>query len=210
MKASKLWRQAPSPHKIAYIDRYASGASALDIGTGLGFYAEHLRKRGFSVAAIDLEPDSELTTGTAQASIVNLPFFERFDTVLAFDVLEHEPLEAKALRELRRVTGKRLILSVPNANDSQLHQYNLTYKHHIDKTHQREYFMDELVAKLEGAQFRMVEIKQEGPIHPAIFAEFFPNVLRAPVRYIIKGLFRLGILQNKSLLADIYAVVEPV
>ncbi|MCP4422159.1 MAG: class I SAM-dependent methyltransferase [Chloroflexi bacterium] len=59
-----------------------------------------------------------------QGRLNALPLTNTFDTVLAFDILEHESDEANALQELRRITGKRLLISVPNADDSLLIPYN--------------------------------------------------------------------------------------
>ena len=144
------------------------------------------------------------------AYLRELPFDRKFDTVLCFDVLEHEQQESPAFDELRRVVGKRLLLSVPNEDDSLLHAYNLTYKHHIDKTHIREYSRGRLRELLEEAGFRILTIQGEGPVHPAVFAELVrPRVLRNPARLVLKTLHRLHILENSDLMADIYVVAEP-
>ncbi|HIP70320.1 MAG TPA: glycosyltransferase, partial [Anaerolineae bacterium] len=206
---AKVWQLAASPTKLAYLKKFSAGASALDIGCGAGHYTSYLQQAGFSVTAVDIKPNIRIAAPVIQASLNALPFAAPFDTVICFDVLEHEPNEQQALAELRRITGKRLILSVPNADDSRLIPYNLTFKHHIDKTHQREYFVDELQSKLKEAGFRILALQKEGAVHPAVLAEFLPGLLQRPFRFLLKGLFKLNLLKNNNLMADLYVVVEP-
>ncbi|MCA9900772.1 MAG: methyltransferase domain-containing protein [Ardenticatenaceae bacterium] len=207
----KWWQQQMSPIKKEYVQQFAQGQTALDIGTGAGFYGRLLQQQGFAVVGADLEPQAAYPYPVVQARLAQLPFVRPFDTVLAFDILEHEPLEAEALGELRRLTGKRLLLSVPNADDSLLTPYNLTFKHHIDKTHQREYGLEELKGKLTQAGFEVTQIARRGPVSPAVLAEFVrPFFLQKLARFLIKALFKLKILHNARLMADLYVVAEPV
>jgi SAM-dependent methyltransferase len=205
-----LWRTSASPVKMRYLEQFAAGKTALDLGTGAGHYARALKERGFRVTGLDRDPLAHFDFPFIQARLNAIPFRGPFDTVLMFDVLEHEVDEAGALRQLRRITGQRLLLSVPNGDDRLLTPYNLTYKHHVDKTHQREYLAPALHDKLEQAGFRVLRLTKEGPVHPALFAEFLPlTVLRAPARLALKALHRLGLLGNRQLMADLYAVAEP-
>ena len=205
----QCWQKTPSPIKQAYVQQYAQGHTALDLGMGAGFYGRKLQEQGFDVIGLDLMPREPCPYPCVQARLAHLPFKRPFDTVLAFDILEHEPLEEEALHALRRLTGQRLLLSVPNADDRLLTPYNLTFKHHIDKTHQREYFVDELQSKLEEAGFRILVLKKEGAVNPAVLAEFLPGFLRRPFRFLLKGLFELKLLKNNNLIADLYVVAEP-
>lgn len=204
----KYWQSSASPLKLRYLDQYATGQTALDVGCGAGHYGRALRQKGFQVVGLDLEPRPEIDFPCFQARLQALPLSKSFDTVLAFDVLEHEANETQALSELSRVTGNRLILSVPNADDHLLTRYNLTYKHHIDKTHFREYTLEEIGQKLKSCGFHIVEINKEGPVSPAILAEFVPGWLQGVTRIFIKGLHRLHLLQNAQIMADIYVVAE--
>jgi len=204
------WQYAPSPVKLRYLQKYAVGRTALDIGTGRGFYAQMLQRLGYQVIGVDLRPQAGVVFPLSQARLSAVPFAHPFDTVVAFDVLEHEPNEAAALGELRRLTRQRLLLSVPNADDSLLLPYNLTYKHHVDKTHQREYTAEELQAKLEQAGFQIFLLQAEGPVNPAIVAEFVrPRWLRPVMRLGVRTLHRLKVLDNPALRADLYVVAEP-
>ena len=204
-----FWQSNPSPTKLRYLD-YARGQTALDIGAGRGFYGEALARRGLAVVAVDLESSGHSGAPLVQARLAALPFARPFDTVLAFDVLEHESDEAAALRELRRLTGQRLLISVPNAADRLLHRYNLTYKHHIDKSHQREYDLTNLRRRLEAAGFALLHLQAEHPVSPALLAEFVrPALLQRPARFLLGALHRLRILYRRELMADLYAVAVP-
>ena len=203
-----LWRVSPSPIKQRYL-RWACGSTVLDIGTGKGFYGTMLQERGMRVVGVDLHPAQGLSFPVVLARLSALPFSSPFDTVLAFDVLEHEEAGGQALQELRRLTQQRLIISVPNADHSRLPLYNLTYKHHIDKSHYRAYDIGILRAKLEAAGFRVLLMTKEGPVHPAVFSEFVrPALLRPLIRLLLHLLFRLKVLDNPDLRADLYAVAE--
>jgi len=207
----KAWQSAASPTKLRYLNEYAIGRTALDIGTGYGFYAKYLLEKGFAVDAVDMDPRPELPYPCKQGVASEIPFEGRYDTVVMFDVLEHEPNEADALEELQRVVGNRLILSVPNANDTTLHPYNLTFKHHIDKTHHREYTVDELQQKLEAHGFQIITISTEGAVSPAVFAEFVRFApLRVATKFVIKALAKLGVLKSDVLHADVYVVAEKI
>ena len=210
-KDKMWWKHQPSPTKLQYLQNYSIGETALDLGTGAGHYAKALIAKKFFVVGLDLEHIPTHPFPTIQGRISAIPLNKTFDTVLAFDILEHEADEIRALQELRRITGKRLILSVPNADDSLLTQYNLTFKHHIDKTHQREYFLEELHQKLTQTGFRVLKIKKEGAVHPAVIAEFVqPRFLRNVALFGFKAAFKLKLLYSDQLLADLYAVAEVV
>ena len=87
MKNEFYWQSAPSPVKMRYLD-WAKGDRVLDIGTGSGFYAQELVRRGYAVTAVDVAPKPGLPFPVVRARLSNLPFDDPFDTVLAFDVLE--------------------------------------------------------------------------------------------------------------------------
>lgn len=89
--------------------------SVLEIGIGNGNLSEMLKRFGYEVTTCDfdktLKPDFV-------ADIRKLPFKDnQFDAVIANEILEHLPFGdvPKALEELRRVSKKNIILSVPNS-----------------------------------------------------------------------------------------------
>lgn len=97
--------------------------TVLDAGCGEGFGLQKLHMSGIgkTLEGVDLEravllgrkthPELTLTVG----SIYALPYADNtFDLVLCSEVLEHLEYPEKAIAELRRVTKKYCIITVPN------------------------------------------------------------------------------------------------
>lgn len=106
-------------HQIEGVINFAP-QRVLEIGTGNGLVASTLRKIGFKVTTLDMQP---VLLPDAVGSVVSVPFMDSvFDVSLCCQVLEHLPFSqfSLALRELRRVTKHGLILSLP---DSSRHCY---------------------------------------------------------------------------------------
>jgi len=85
----------------------------LEIGKGNGFFADYSSKLGYSVTTCDF--DKNLSPDVV-ADIRSLPLPDNsFDSVTAFEVLEHIPFEEvpKALSELKRVSRKHVLISLP-------------------------------------------------------------------------------------------------
>ncbi|ROO63309.1 methyltransferase family protein [Micromonospora sp. Llam0] len=103
-------------------DPGAAGTShALEVGCGEGVIANHLASRWSRVTALDL-PDAGLRDQWRQrpgphylhADAHRLPFEDnRFDVVVAAEVLEHLPDPERGLAEIARVGAGHLVLSVP-------------------------------------------------------------------------------------------------
>lgn len=98
--------------------------SILEAGCGEGFILERLYKANigqknvgidFSDAAISLAKKERPHLDIRKGDICRLPFKDNsFDLVLCCEVLEHLKDPKKALSELHRISGKYVILSVPN------------------------------------------------------------------------------------------------
>jgi ubiquinone/menaquinone biosynthesis C-methylase UbiE len=95
--------------------------AALEVGCGEGVIADRLHRRFGEVVALDL-PDAGLRADWRgypgprflHASAHRLPFDDdRFDLVVAAEVLEHLPDPVQGLAEMARVGRRHLVLSVP-------------------------------------------------------------------------------------------------
>ena len=106
------------------------GTSVLDVGTAAGFFAIECARRGGSVTAIDIGDQTCLVAQLVrilgldvrylQHSIYELePAFGRFDLVVCGSLLLHLPDPMGALRALRSVTRKRLVISTASTFDSE-------------------------------------------------------------------------------------------
>lgn len=87
---------------------------ALEIGMGRGTVSRELRAENITVVTLDIDP---ALAPDVVGSVTALPFPDAsFDTLLCAEVLEHIPWEQfpGALRELHRVTGRFVVLSLPH------------------------------------------------------------------------------------------------
>ncbi len=93
-----------------------TGKRALDIGCRDGYWAERLKKKGYIVSALDLEPkyESALTHNVENG----LPFDDdSFDLVWCTEVIEHLHKPRYLLNEIERVLKPNglAILTTPNS-----------------------------------------------------------------------------------------------
>jgi predicted SAM-dependent methyltransferase len=89
-------------------------ANALLIGKGDGLVVSLLRQAGIEVKVVDIDPQ---LAPDIVASVEKLPVSDKsYDVCICCQVLEHLPFEkfTSTLAEIRRVTRKRLVLSVPD------------------------------------------------------------------------------------------------
>lgn len=129
-----LYRQLESlpwyyqPEKWEFLTsarRLRKGERVLEVGVGFGFFLELCRGRGIDISGIELNPSAAM-----EARKKGFEIFEEsldvladrvggapFDTVCAFQVLEHVPRPREFIGGLLQnlKVGGRLLLSVPNA-----------------------------------------------------------------------------------------------
>jgi 2-polyprenyl-3-methyl-5-hydroxy-6-metoxy-1,4-benzoquinol methylase len=101
-----------------------SPKTILDAGCGEGFTMNKLRENGIGnkIEGIEYEEDSIVfgkklfpNLSIKQGSVYDLPYEDNsFDLVICTEVLEHLDEPEKAVKEMLRVSGKYLIISVPN------------------------------------------------------------------------------------------------
>ena len=87
----------------------------LEVGPGPGLFKAAAGALGVHVETLDLDP--ELRPDHV-ASVFEMPFEDgTFDVVCAFQMLEHLPFEQslEAFREMVRVAGKAVVISLPDA-----------------------------------------------------------------------------------------------
>lgn len=104
-------------HQIDLL-RILKPASVLEVGPGPGVVTHALRQSGIAVTTADIAED---VGADVVCSVTKLPFEQgQFDTAIAAEILEH--IDAKdvpvALRELRRVVTKGVVISVPTPGSS--------------------------------------------------------------------------------------------
>lgn len=153
------WGQV-NPHRLRAVVKYA-GASILDVGCSSGGYVGLLQERGYDAVGLDLLADPKwlqvgapsYVTGDALA----LPFTSAaFDTVIAFETLEHLPQPELALAEIHRVARKNVVLSVPDCETpEELLRGGLTFAHFRDRTHRAFFTEDSLADVIRRSGFRL-------------------------------------------------------
>jgi ubiquinone/menaquinone biosynthesis C-methylase UbiE len=112
--------------RYSFALRYAAGKRVLDVGCGARKGPWLLAQRAESAIGLDIMPEAlhhcqeqwpSLNANYVAGDAARLPFGdEAFETVTAFEVLEHLSDQAGLMQELRRVlkTGGTLVLSTPN------------------------------------------------------------------------------------------------
>ncbi len=203
--------------KTIYIQTHLQGTAILDVGCGQGHYSTWLKMQqpSLSITAIDhlVLPDTQdfmyLQLDLEQA--IPLPD-NSFDTILAFDIIEHIAQEASFINQLHRLCkpGGMLVGSVPHDNDAFLPAYNLTFYHRSDLTHKRYYVPASLEKALNTAGFSVVTLDGKGGVSPQVIAEFFPAPLRTLVKKTVGLLRRGGIIRTDRLQSDLFFVAKKV
>ncbi len=199
--------------KVAYIKKFLQTGKILDVGAGECLYSKWIKSFAplCEVSAVDrltLKPQDGLNY--VQADIEQgLPFAtEQFNTIFAFDIIEHIEQEHFLMQELYRVTssGGVIIGSVPHDNDLFLPKYNLTFNHRSDLTHKRYYTKNTLESLLIENGFTPIQVNLKGGINLQIIAEFFPASSRYLIRKIVGLMRRLGIISTRGLSSDIFFI----
>ena len=106
------------------------GGSVVDIGCGRGYLTREMLEINEvkSIHGFDIAPPSDCDGITYQkGTILNLPYEDKqFDIVVCAHTLEHIRDIDVALKELRRITKKKLIIAVPRQR-----AYKYTFDLHI-------------------------------------------------------------------------------
>jgi SAM-dependent methyltransferase len=157
--------------RLRFITRYA-GQTILDVGCARGDYVNFLNKRGHQTFGVDLLTQPEWQhirpANFIQGDALSLPFSNQsFDTLLAFEILEHIPKPDLALQEFFRVIRENLIISVPNCDmNEDLLRSGLVYSHWLDQSHCNFFDEDTLRNILERNGFNVQVLTDINQILP--------------------------------------------
>jgi len=197
--------------RLRFITKYA-GHTILDVGCARGDYVTLFKKRGYQTFGLDVLTHQEWQKVRPQLFIQGdaprLPFpSQSFDTLLAFEILEHIPKPDLAVQEFSRVSRKNLIISVPNcAMNEDLLRAGLVYTHWLDLSHTNFFIQETLSGILEDNGFRVEVLTYINPILP----DFIPlrswhipyklafHLSRLMVRLPLRKQFRMTILAVAS------------
>jgi ubiquinone/menaquinone biosynthesis C-methylase UbiE len=158
-------------YRLRAVLRYA-GRSILDVGCSTGMYVAYLNASGYEAYGLDLLADREWTQGADRTYVRGmasyLPFASQaFNTVIAFEVLEHIPEPDKALAEFHRVCRQNIILTMPDCEmPEDMLRAGMIYAHWRDRTHCNFFTRNSLGNVLEQAGFQVESITHINPILP--------------------------------------------
>ena len=151
----------------------------LEIGVGdgvFGSYIKHVHIPYVSVdVAEDLKPD-------IVGDVLSLPFEDKtFDIVCAFEVLEHLPFDTfeSALKELKRVSGRHVMLSLPHFGPPILFSLKLPFLPKIEFSfkipfHKKHVFDGEHYWEIGKSGYSIKRIRSIIRKHFTIQKEFIP------------------------------------
>lgn len=150
-----------TPQTRSWVLEQLTGSHILEVGCGNGEISLACAKRGYRVMATDFLPSlitsldeqysqSQDQLAFKQANVESLPFPDKhFDTTLCLHTLEHVVDLKQAVKELKRVTRKRLIVIVPK---QRFFRYTADYHLHFFAS------PSQLSTTLNLPSFRMEEI----------------------------------------------------
>lgn len=161
----ELYYDQQRPELVALLP--AELGRVLDVGCGSGGVGRSIRDRATVLTGIEVDEEAaalaaqtydEVLVGDVSVRLADLR--GPYDTILAYDVLEHLPDPQSVLGSLRSVAAPNGLLhvSVPNARHVSLVRdlvlrgtFGYTDWGHRDSTHLRWFTRRDLVALLEGA-----------------------------------------------------------
>ena len=145
---------AADPFKFdGVLDSWKSGQilrfcqqSALDVGCNSGELVAYLNQKQIRAEGIDRDID---LIGQARKNHPGIEFHcndglsgfadNQFESVVAWNVLEHIEDDRSALRDMVRIASKNVIASVPKEDNISLPDSRVTYRPYVDPTHVHYY-----------------------------------------------------------------------
>jgi len=205
--------------KIAFLDSWLNKGAVLDAGCGNGLYGLHCADKGCDVVQVDVQDRRNKKATCLKFLSANIEGFNwpanSFESIIAFDVIEHLNDDIAFMRQakkwLRR--GGRLILSVPNEDNSMLEPYGLAHVHFTDKTHRREYSVDSLRELADSWGFKVLTIEAHynmglcGVVRNMRGTSFVSGMISELTYLQLKVFQKFGLLRSR-VVADWFAVFE--
>lgn len=195
-----------SPNLIKFVSKYA-GEYILDVGCATGKYCKKLEEMGFKCTGVDINPEyikkaRENGIKAYHMDIKNLKFKDdSLETVLLFEVLEHIDELDIALNEVKRVTSKNILITVPNCGDfHKLKFHGLTYEHMLERDH-INFFTKKELENLLSKHFKKFKVIEAEPLAVEIIN--LPKILRYPIQL----LYTLNLIDTK-IYNRLYAIIE--
>lgn len=175
-RRASIYSEGPSIHggsgEVADLIRRYLGPPPLrliDVGCGLGFYGRGLLADGYDWLGVEVDPAdcAELTRSglpCRQVDGKSLPFSDcSFDAALCIEVLEHVDEPHAFLREIRRVSSCKLIVSVPNCELLGYLHDRLAVPWHMLEPDHKNFFTRWSLGALLREYYRHVEIRFHTP-----------------------------------------------
>jgi SAM-dependent methyltransferase len=188
----------PDRKKASILRTFVVGSQVLDVGCASGTYVDLLSGDGLNATGLEAMPEflreaeararrGTFVRGEAQA----MPFADKsFDTVVLFDVLEHLEDDQAVAVEAVRVARQRILVLVPLSDPPELLRNNVVFEHHRDRTHLREYSIEQVSNLFISLGCTMVALEPAYPANPrGLLADSLK--LPAPFRAALRGGLRL-------------------
>lgn len=159
--------------RLRFVEKYA-GNTVLDVGCSTGSYVYYLIDKGYKAYGCDIllhkEWKGNLRKHFKIGDIVDLPYEDNsFETVIAFEVLEHIEYIDDALEGLGKISKKNIIISVPNCLQPEVFKASgLAFHHWTDRTHKQFFTKELLVQALKRNGFKILEFKLINPVIPEL------------------------------------------
>ena len=144
------------------IRKYLPGGRSkiIEVGCGTGFVSSYLKKQGYDIDCADLSLQGlnyckkrDAGNSYYQFNLYDALFYEHYDAVCAFDVIEHIDDDNLVLQNMNKAlkAGGFIFITVP-ANKKLWSEIDEFSKH------KRRYNMTELKDKIESAGFKIMRI----------------------------------------------------
>ena len=184
----------------------SSVVSVLDVGCGNGFLQYYLEKKFQKVIGLDASStmlEQNPCANRVWGNCLNLPFEDAsFEVVCASHLLHHLSREQQliALKEMKRVARKSIVVFEPNRNNLLTFLFALLYKEERNIIYSSKKYLRNL---FKAAGITQVFIQVNGWITPNKFPESFiktgQKLNNSPLRRMGFDLWAHGKLDNSSL-----------